>query len=833
MTLGLPTGYPPEWWRGHLNKLREFGRATWHDEYLGPPPTDPACQAPLELLSEFGYRKGAPPDAATTAGAPVSVSSTSDAHRDAAPLAVVTDDVPTVPRDEPPTGQGHESAINFLTQLRPSGPWVLSAIGPDDKKIETTTVRTPEEGDEFIRRYNGKRNLYYSVNPTRRHLDSKAAKTDIAAIEYMLADLDPSKGESSQDAKKRYLQQLNGEFEPKPTAVVDSGNGIQCLWKLETRIILREPVSTRTANGKEKLAFSPEDQAKIDDVEERVETIMHRLGSAAGTQNIDRILRVPGTINLPNEVKRKAGRSSCPSELLWFNGVSYPLDAFPKDEPEDIALLDSDNPLDDLQTKVDSDTPERGDDNARLKSNGLDDLVLLGKTAERLRTLIKQGQVEGLSFSSRSEACLHVACELLRAGKPNETILAVLLDPANGISAHHHEQSDPKRAARRTLDAALERQERARPPIKVVNGEIARVVDEAEQALIRAGVPVMVRAGALYQPIAEMRPAADGSKTEVTILGRMNHANLSYVLNKHAATFVRWDGRGRCWRRIDPPGAVAATLLNKGKWQLPKVVGVITAPTLRPDGSILSQPGYDTATQLWYAPAGTLQLPLIGEDRAAAQEALLLLKELIAEFRFESKLDRAVALAALMTPVLRGSCDVVPLIAILAHTASSGKSFLADLANTIVRAQKCPVITAPESQEEMEKRLGAIVLEGAQIVSLDNCSHNLGGDLLCQITERPLIRIRVLGKSEAPECEWRGTLFANGNNVLLVGDMTRRTIICNLDPQMERPELRRFRFNPIGSIVTPLADVAVMHYIQRGPARGGNNLALRSEKPRR
>jgi putative DNA primase/helicase len=191
--------------------------------------------------------------------------------------------------------------------------------------------------------------------------------------------------------------------------------------------------------------------------------------------------------------------------------------------------------------------------------------------------------------------------------------------------------------------------------------------------------------------------------------------------------------------------------------------------------------------------------PDIGAQLGLARLKLLL--DLIEEFSFVNDLDRAVALAALMTPVLRGACDVAPMILILAHTASSGKSFLADITNTIVRGQKCPVITAAESVEEMEKRLGALILEGVQIISLDNCSHNLGGDLLCQITERPLIRIRILGKSQTPECEWCGTLFANGNNILLLDDMTRRAIICNLDPKMERPEQREFKNNPIEMVM--------------------------------
>ena len=118
--------------------------------------------------------------------------------------------------------------VEFLEQLRPGGPWVLTAILPDGP-TETTTAHSASEVVAFVIKYNGIRNLYYSVNPTRGAVAKKAAKTDIAAIEYLLADLDPKAGENSVEAKARYLKLLE-TFEPKPTAIVDSGNGIQCLW---------------------------------------------------------------------------------------------------------------------------------------------------------------------------------------------------------------------------------------------------------------------------------------------------------------------------------------------------------------------------------------------------------------------------------------------------------------------------------------------------------------------------------------------------------------------------------------------------------------------------
>ena len=89
----------------------------------------------------------------------------------------------------------------------------------------------------------------------------------------------------------------------------------------------------------------------------------------------------------------------------------------------------------------------------------------------------------------------------------------------------------------------------------------------------------------------------------------------------------------------------------------------------------------------------------------------------------------------------------------------------------------------------------------APLISIDNMSENLRGDLINQMVERPTVKVRVLGKSEMPECEWRGLLFATGNNVSLVGDLTRRGLICNLDAPIERPELREFKYDPLAMVL--------------------------------
>ena len=307
----------------------------------------------------------------------------------------------------------------------------------------------------------------------------------------------------------------------------------------------------------------------------------------------------------------------------------------------------------------------------------------------------------------------------------------------------------------------------------------------------------------MVQPVTDRLPASHGRMTETTLLRPLSTANIIYLLNKHAARFERYNGKLKKWVEIDPPATVAAQMREKGKWDFPKVAGVITTPTLRRDGSILDRPGYDPATQLWYAPDSGLVVPkmISRPTRQVALQALKLFEDLLINFPFTTPLDRSIALAAILTAVLRGAFDVAPMFLLLAYEAGSGKSYLVDLISIIARGQVCPVITNVESNEEMEKRLGALILEGVPVISLDNCSEDIGGDLLCQITERRLIRIRILGKSEAPECEWRGVLFGTGNNVALLGDLARRGLISHLDPKVERPELREFDFDPIERVL--------------------------------
>jgi putative DNA primase/helicase len=105
------------------------------------------------------------------------------------------------------------------------------------------------------------------------------------------------------------------------------------------------------------------------------------------------------------------------------------------------------------------------------------------------------------------------------------------------------------------------------------------------------------------------------------------------------------------------------------------------------------------------------------------------------------------------------------------------------------------VISQGRTEEELEKRLGAALLAGDTAITLDNCEQPLQSSFLCQALTQQKLNIRVLGASKNVETPVNATIFATGNNLTIVGDLTRRTLVCSLDAHCERPELRIFRGN--------------------------------------
>jgi hypothetical protein len=92
----------------------------------------------------------------------------------------------------------------------------------------------------------------------------------------------------------------------------------------------------------------------------------------------------------------------------------------------------------------------------------------------------------------------------------------------------------------------------------------------------------------------------------------------------------------------------------------------------------------------------------------------------------------------------------------------------------------------------LEKRLDAALIKSQPIIAIDNVNGILFANKLAQAVEQRLVDVRPLGTSNKIFVENNSCVFATGCNITVRSDMVRRTLICRLDPNMERPETRQF-----------------------------------------
>jgi hypothetical protein len=349
-----------------------------------------------------------------------------------------------------------------------------------------------------------------------------------------------------------------------------------------------------------------------------------------------------------------------------------------------------------------------------------------------------------------------------------------------------------------------------RPTIHLTAGQTERIVDEAEDALMKANRGLYQRENLIVTVGHAPALAADGREVvALRIFTRGDHALLEDLAA--AARFERFDKRVKGNVAADPPLAIVKTLKQRlGKLRFPILSGVVTAPTMRPDGSILSLPGYDPQTGLLLEPSDVEFQPIPERPtRADAEKAFATLCHLIEEFPFVEPHDRSVALSAILTACIRPSLPTAPMHVFSAPVAGSGKSKLVDLASVIATGHEAAVVAQGATEEELEKRLGSMLLAGVSVISVDNCEHPLGGELLCQMLTQARVRTRILGASETPELSPSAFIAATGNNLLLQGDLTRRAILCRLDPKVERPEMRVFEHEPVATAKAQRGDLVV------------------------
>jgi hypothetical protein len=276
--------------------------------------------------------------------------------------------------------------------------------------------------------------------------------------------------------------------------------------------------------------------------------------------------------------------------------------------------------------------------------------------------------------------------------------------------------------------------------------------------------------------------------------------SLSYTL----AGFVQFYSRkitkdGLVDTFCNPPPAVCNGILAlNGIRELKKLVAVITAPTLRPNGTVLSARGYDAATGLLYEAEET---PPHIPDKPTKEQAAAALERLwkpFTRFPFATPLDRAVFLAAILTSVVRASLPTAPGFGFDAPTQSSGKTLLARCLGVLATGNEPGIYphTASGSDEETRKRIFAALRAGERFHVHDNVLGIYDSAAMAGLLTSETFNDRVLGNSEVASVPNRMVVVFTGNNLTFAGDLVRRILTSRIDPQTDQPFARSFDINP-------------------------------------
>jgi hypothetical protein len=327
---------------------------------------------------------------------------------------------------------------------------------------------------------------------------------------------------------------------------------------------------------------------------------------------------------------------------------------------------------------------------------------------------------------------------------------------------------------------------RMKPTIRVMAGEIHRVVDAAERELAHSRRHYQ-RGGLIVTVVT------DPGTRETRVQDISTPALVRALAG--VATWERFDARAADWMRIDPPARHAAVLFDSTSYHhLPVLSGLARQPYLRLDGSLMTAAGYDPSSRM-FGVFNALEFAIPDNpSRAQAEAALALLKDLLTEFSFASDTDLAAGLSAMLTAAVRPSLVHAPMFHARAHIVGSGKSYLCELITAFATPQRGTPTTFPADDEECRKLLLAELLRAPAVIEFDN----LTGDLvahksLCTVLTSEFISGRILGVSKTATVSTRALFLSSGNNVGPVQDMTRRCISIRLDPGCEVPAERTFR----------------------------------------
>jgi RepB DNA-primase N-terminal domain len=367
------------------------------------------------------------------------------------------------------------------------------------------------------------------------------------------------------------------------------------------------------------------------------------------------------------------------------------------------------------------------------------------------------------------------------------------LYPVGGFCCQHSHRD--KYHIRALLECLGVRNAEARhkPLIRVVAGDLHRVVDAAEKELANRGRHYQT--GGLIVSVSTDPTCGDPSIVATSAPALTRELSV-------AAIWEKYDARAEDWVRCDPPARHAAILFDAQNFRyLPPLAGVARQPYFREsDGELITQPGYDKTAQR-FGVFDARQFVVPEPTPEAARAALALLEDLLEEFYFVNGTDRAATLAAIFTAVVRPTLAYAPGFHVRAPVFGSGKTYLCELIGAFAGPGGNAKVSYPMTSEEATKVILSLLLTSPAVIEFDDMDTDwIPHGTIKRMLTAEHVTDRILGVSKTATVSTRTLFLGSGNNVGPIRDLLRRVLTIHLDPRCATPATMSYKGFPVDKV---------------------------------
>jgi len=334
---------------------------------------------------------------------------------------------------------------------------------------------------------------------------------------------------------------------------------------------------------------------------------------------------------------------------------------------------------------------------------------------------------------------------------------------------------------------------RHKPVIRIVDGDLHRVVDAAERELASHGQHYQT--GGLIACIAT-DPTTGDPAVVPTSSPALTRA-LSIV-----ATWEKYYPKLSDWVRTDPPSRHVGILYDLQDYRhLPPLAGVVRQPYFREfDGELITHAGYDETSHR-FGVFDPRQFVFPEPTVEAAQAALTMLEDLLIEFHFVSATDKAAALSAIITAVVRPTLDYAPAYHVRAPVFGSGKTYLCELIGAFAGPAGNAKVSYPTTSEEATKVILSLLLASPAVIEFDDMDTDwIPHGTIKRMLTADKITDRILGVSKTATVSTRTLFLGSGNNVGPVRDLLRRVLTIHIDPRCATPATMKYTGSPVDRV---------------------------------